>query len=249
MTAGHSPWNRPRRTPRVHPASSLPWWKRLLKSWLAWLSALITAVVTATVATLLTNSTQRVVSSPTPQQAGQTSGKPSSVPVEEGLLDSSDLGGLNLDLKQTDLQIPVLSAQESAACGKGKLNPISAPAREFSESPNWFLTEVIEAFPSQGAAKQAYGINSSRIKCGYSPSTNISSQVSGLGDDEYAAEAHYSSKSAGLTEAAYIGVILSGRYVLILAVQTPRDNSFDHVSAFSLYVNAAVHKASKLPGA
>jgi hypothetical protein len=75
MTDGHSPWNRSRRTPRVHAESVSPWWRRLLKSWIARLTAFITAVVTATAITLATKGTESVVgsrqsapASSTPQQ-------------------------------------------------------------------------------------------------------------------------------------------------------------------------------------
>lgn len=165
------------------------------------------------------------------------------------LLNSSDLGVLNLKPKEANLKIPVSSIEGSSPCIKGDIKSISAPLRVFSEIPKWVSIEAIEEFQSQGAARQAYEVNSSRMKCGYSPSTNISDEVSGLGEDRYAAETHYSPKSARLTEAAYVGVVRIGRYVLILAVQTPLDNSFDQVSAFSLYANAAVYKAGKLPGA
>ncbi|HEU5157855.1 MAG TPA: hypothetical protein VFU43_12740 [Streptosporangiaceae bacterium] len=76
MTAGHSPRNRPRRTPRAHPASPSPWWRRLLKSWLAWLGALVTAVITAMTISIVTGGAERVVSSPSSKRPGPTSSSP-----------------------------------------------------------------------------------------------------------------------------------------------------------------------------
>lgn len=176
----------------------------------------------------------------------RATGSPPSVPVGRGLLDSSELSGLDLTLKQTDLQLPAIWG--AAACGKGKVHPLSTATREFSESPRLFLTEMIEEFPSRDAAKNAYRSDSGALACGFStPKNNITGEVSGLGDAGYAEEVHYS--SGGLTESAYVGAMLFGRYVLILAMQTPLDNSFDQVSAFTLYSYAAAHKIQALPGA
>lgn len=168
------------------------------------------------------------------------------VTTEKGLLESSDLGGLDRTLKQTDIQLRSPAEEGSAACGKGKVHPTSDLARIFSDSQNLSLTEVIEAFPSQVAAKDTYKIQSSALSCRYSASTNISGVVSGLGAADYAIATHYS--SAELTESAYVGTILFGRYLLILAMQTPLDHSFDQVSTFQLYAYAAAHKVRTLPG-
>lgn len=181
-----------------------------------------------------------------PGTHARTALPPLKVPVENGLLTSADLAGLDLKLSQTDLQP---HAPGTTACGKGAVHPTDDLARQFSDSPNIFLTEIIEAFRSPGMARKAYDINSSALACGYSRSTNISGEVSGLGEAGYAAELRYSSPPLKISETAYVGAILSGRYVLVLAVQTPLDNSFDQVAAFTLYADAAVHKVHALPGA
>lgn len=172
-----------------------------------------------------------------------TTKPPSSVSTEKGLLNASDLGGLYFNLQQSTFTLPASSLWNSSTCGRGNAHPTSAHAREFREGTHLFLVEIIEAFPSRDAARQAYETVSSAMACKYSPLKNISSTVSGLGDDGYALATHFSSKSAGLTEAACVGTVLFGRYVLILAAETPLDNSLDQASTtFSQYSYVAAHK-------
>ncbi|MBO0820155.1 MAG: hypothetical protein J2P26_04825 [Nocardiopsaceae bacterium] len=182
-----------------------------------------------------------------PDAPARAAKPPPSVSVDRGLLDSSDLVGLNLRLKQTELQLPPSAVLGPTTCDGEKAYPTSSLARQFSQGLDLALTEIIEEFPSRNAAKNAYGIDSRNLACGIPPSNNISSVVTGLGAGGYAAEVSYS--SAGHTEAAYLGVILSGRYVLVLAVQTPLDRSFDRVSTFQLYTYAATRKVRVLPDA
>lgn len=214
------------------------------------IAALAAAVIAAAVVvpSLLTGSPGTPVRATSPPPAGAAT-RPPAVPADKGLLDSSGLGGIGPSFMQTNLKLPLSSGGGLVVCGKEGTCPTSAPARAFSSGDHsLFLTEVIEDFPSLGAAENGYQAASGALAHWLSKSTDISSEVAGLGAKEQATDGYYS--SAGQTEPAYVEAILSGRYVLILAEQTPLDRTFDRISEFDLYANAAVSKMQEsLPGA
>lgn len=210
----------------------------------------IFVAVTAVLVPLAILATNKSGGSP-PRQAST----PHAGILAAGLLTPSDLNTERLafpgfPLRQSDKLLPGMPKGEPSTCFNGNTYFHDVQERVITDSQWLSFGEIIYDFGTPDAAAGYYPIDKQGLTCGsgFSSTRNISSRIPGQCDAQYAITA--SQQAEPMYSRVYAGVILCGRYEVIVFLETSEPDDSDTLDAFDSYAAFAANKVRQyLPGA